>query len=329
MLLITLSVLNSQNLGHRLGGDIYKPENTLFSYNKALKLQKKKSFVYVEFDVRETKDGELIIFHDSTIKRLVPKNSHNLRVLKKHLKKKKFERIYIKDLTLSEISHLLLQKKAHIPTLKEVLEASIKWKLKKPMHIEIKQLDSDKARYKLVELITQYNKKIDISIIAFRKYFYKSFPFSPRWIQLFKEKGIEAYQIDKYSFTKNIPSCSPKETFTPLLSETSFSISKKSKRIQKFSFSLPKILKCSDTLQIGIFDGKDNSGDNGVTFRIENQEGKIILSGFSNSSSWEWFVLKPKQNRNFTLIIEDIDTSFTGKYPGNGGKVKVILRANR
>ncbi len=69
-------MVNAGNLGHRLGGDIYKPENTLYAYNKALKsLQNKKEFKNVEFDIRESKDGELIVFHDQTINRIVPKTN--------------------------------------------------------------------------------------------------------------------------------------------------------------------------------------------------------------------------------------------------------------
>jgi len=142
LLIILLSILaNAENLGHRLGGDVYKYENTLVCYKKALKnLQQKKNFKYVEFDIRETKDHELVVFHDSKIERVIPKNKHNIKILTRVLKKNKFEKIRIKDLTLKELRALSIAKDVHVPTLGDILESSIKWNLKKPMHIEIKFL---------------------------------------------------------------------------------------------------------------------------------------------------------------------------------------------
>ena len=67
--------LAADNLGHRLGGDVFKPENTLHAYRQALeKLQDDGDFEYVELDVQETSDGAIAVFHDTTtIKRIVPK----------------------------------------------------------------------------------------------------------------------------------------------------------------------------------------------------------------------------------------------------------------
>ena len=325
LILVFSTLSNAENLGHRLGGDVYSHENTLVCYKKALKnLQHKKDFKYVEFDIRETKDHEIIVFHDSKIERMIPQNKHNKKVLTQILKKKKFKKIRIKDLTLKEVRQLLITKNITVPTLEEVLTSSIQWGLNKPMHIEVKSLNSDKARYKLIDLINKFNKKLDISIIAFRKNFYNSFPFTPRWIKVFKDNNIEAYQIDKHSFTQNSSFYVSSETFTTLLSESSFLISKKRGRTQEFMFTLPKEIKGKNSLQIGIYGGADDSGDKGVTFNIRNKNGKKLLTGFSNAKAWEWFSLEPKDNREFILTIEDSDTKFIGKYPGNGGMVKVL-----
>jgi len=327
LLMIVLSILtNAENLGHRLGGDVYKYENTLVCYKKALKtLQQKKKFKYVEFDIRETKDHELVVFHDSEIERIIPQNRYNIKVLARVLKKKRFQQIRIKDLTLKEVRELLIAKDVHVPTLENVLESSIKWNLKKPINIEIKSLKSDEARYKLINLIKKYNKKLDIGLIAFRKNFYNSFPFPPRWINILKKNHIEAHQIDKYSFTDESSLCFGSENFTTLLPESSFRINKKNGRIKEFRLVLPKEIKCNGRLQIGIYGGKDDSGDKGVTFYVYDKNGKNLLSGFSNASGWEWFSFNPKNSREFILKIEDIDTKFTGEHPGNGGLVKVLL----
>jgi hypothetical protein len=326
LLIVIFSVLmNAENLGHRLGGDVYSHENTLVCYKKALKnLQYKKNFKHVEFDIRETKDNKIVVFHDRNIERIIPKNKHNIKILTKILKKKKFKKIRVKDLTLKEMTQLLIAKNVHAPTLEDVLKASIKWDLKKPIHIEVKSLHSDKARYKLIDLVNKYNKKLDISIIAFRKNFYNSFPFTPRWINIFKNNNIEAYQIDKHSFTEKSSYCSLSGSFTSLLPESTFLISKEVGRTQEFRFTLPKEIKCKDTLKIGIYGGSDDSGYEGVSFQISNKNGKNMLTGFSNTKGWEWFSLEPKDVREFILTIEDSDTRFTGKYPGNGGLVKVL-----
>ena len=326
LLLIGSIFVEAENLGHRLGGDVYSYENTLICYKKALtNLQSKKKFKNVEFDIQETKDNKIVVFHDREIKRLIPKNKHNLKVLKRVLKRKSFEKIRMRHLTLKEVKGLLLAKGVSIPTLEEVLISSVKWKLKKPMHIEVKTLHSDKARYQLIETINKYSKKLDMSLIAFPRNFYKSFPFTPRWIKLFQENHIEASQIGKHFFTKTTTFCSSSESFATLVSESSFSINKRNGRSKEFVFVLPKDTKCQDTIKIGIYGGSDDSGDRGVTFHLSNKNGKKLLSGFSNSTAWEWFTLNPKGNKKLILTIEDMDTKFIGKYPGNGGIIKVLL----
>ena len=325
--LIGISIcINAKNLGHRLGGDIYKPENTLFSYKKALKkLQDKKSFHYVEFDIRESKDGKLVVFHDSKIERIVPKTKHNLLVLSSVLKKKKFNKIKIKDLPLKIISKLQLEKKAHIPTLKDVLEASVKWKLKKPMKIEIKLIRSDKARYRLVETILNYNKKLDIILIAFSKNFYKSFPLPSRWIKVFKDNDLKCYQIDKYEFTASKFNDIKPLNYTTLLSESPFSVNKGKSRRKEFLFFLPKKINSNNSIKVGVYGGADNSGDKGITFRVETKNKELLFSGFSNAKGWEWFEFSNLNTRELILILEDYDTKFTGKNPGNTGKIKVLF----
>jgi glycerophosphoryl diester phosphodiesterase len=52
------------SIAHR-GASAYAPENTMAAFNQAVKL----GFDYVELDVRISKDGELIVIHDSNVKR--------------------------------------------------------------------------------------------------------------------------------------------------------------------------------------------------------------------------------------------------------------------
>ncbi|MEJ8778404.1 glycerophosphodiester phosphodiesterase [Pseudogracilibacillus sp. ICA-222130] len=61
-------------IAHR-GASKFAPENTIASFKKAIELQADA----IELDVRLTKDGELVLSHDSTIKRLTNKKGfvHN------------------------------------------------------------------------------------------------------------------------------------------------------------------------------------------------------------------------------------------------------------
>jgi len=74
-------------IGHR-GARAYETENTLESFKKALEL----GVNAIEFDVRATKDGKLIAFHDDNLKRVFGKdieiNASTLKELKKLSKNK-------------------------------------------------------------------------------------------------------------------------------------------------------------------------------------------------------------------------------------------------
>ena len=85
---------------HR-GGDEVKSENTLeaFEYSSDL------GFIYIETDVQSTKDGHVVIFHDSTLKRMVGINKS------------------ISDLTLEEIKRIELIDGGKIPLLYEALDS--------------------------------------------------------------------------------------------------------------------------------------------------------------------------------------------------------------
>lgn len=56
-----------KNIGHRLGASGTPLENTLAGLNNSLGLVDKRWFKYWEFDVRESSDGVLFVFHDDEI----------------------------------------------------------------------------------------------------------------------------------------------------------------------------------------------------------------------------------------------------------------------
>jgi glycerophosphoryl diester phosphodiesterase len=86
-------------IGHR-GARAYEPENTLLSFKKALEI----GVNAVEFDVRKTKDKQLVVIHDSDVKRTTDGEG------------------LVSELTVKEIKELSTRKGEKIPTLKEALD---------------------------------------------------------------------------------------------------------------------------------------------------------------------------------------------------------------
>lgn len=86
-------------IAHR-GASAYEPENTLRSFERAIELKAD----MIEFDVRQTIDGHLVVIHDDSVDRTT--DSTGLVGLK----------------TLSELKELNAGKGEQVPTLNEVLE---------------------------------------------------------------------------------------------------------------------------------------------------------------------------------------------------------------
>jgi glycerophosphoryl diester phosphodiesterase len=86
-------------IGHR-GARAYEPENTIRSFKKAIEI----GVDAVELDVRETKDGELVVIHDADVKRTTDGKGA------------------VSELTLEAIKGFSAEKGEKIPTLKEALE---------------------------------------------------------------------------------------------------------------------------------------------------------------------------------------------------------------
>ncbi|MDX1805512.1 MAG: glycerophosphodiester phosphodiesterase family protein [Paenisporosarcina sp.] len=71
------------NIAHR-GAAGYAPENTIAAFDKAIEMKAD----YIEMDIQRTKDGELVIIHDTSVDRTTEGSG------------------YIKDLTLNELRSL-------------------------------------------------------------------------------------------------------------------------------------------------------------------------------------------------------------------------------
>ena len=118
-------------IGHR-GAAGYKIENTISSIKKAIELK----VDYFEVDVQETKDGEIIVFHDFELDRLT--NSKGK----------------ISELNYSDIKKVVVKNEEHIPTLKEVLKLIKNENVN--IFIEIKTQNIEK---KVIEIALKYLTK--------------------------------------------------------------------------------------------------------------------------------------------------------------------------
>lgn len=127
-------------IGHR-GAKGYEPENTLKSFEKAIKL----GVNAIEFDVRETKDKELVVFHDSSVKCLTQ------------------GRGFVKNLTLKEIKSLKVEGEP-IPVFTETLDFIDK-KVEKIL-IELKVSDLESRVLKEVKKRGLEDRVIIVSFLA-------------------------------------------------------------------------------------------------------------------------------------------------------------------
>jgi len=125
-----------QIIGHR-GASVITPENTLKAFEKAIEL----SADYIEFDVQETLDGELVIVHDEDIKRITGRNG------------------IISKMTLNELKMLDFGEGEKIPTLEELIKLT-KNKIKLNCEIKVKDIAE-----KVINLIRKWDI-FDATIIS-------------------------------------------------------------------------------------------------------------------------------------------------------------------
>lgn len=79
-------------------------------------------------------------------------------------------------------------------------------------------------------------------------------------------------------------------------------------------------------LKIGIGHAADDSGDKGLYYAVLSSSGQVLQKEFIKSSSIDWGTMEVQPNSHFVLLLQDDDTSFEGKYPGNGGSLEMHLR---
>lgn len=133
---------------HR-GASYYEAENTIEAFDLALR----QGADVLETDLQITKDSQIVLFHDRTLKRLTGLDQK------------------IKDLTLKEIKQLkietnVLQKGVQVPVRSEIItleEAFIYFPATR-MNLEIKDTQSDIILTELYRLIRKYNRQDSVLV---------------------------------------------------------------------------------------------------------------------------------------------------------------------
>jgi len=126
-------------ISHR-GASGYEPENTVSSFRKAVALGAQ----MIEFDVRTSLEGELVIMHDSKVNRTTNGKG------------------YIRDKTLEELRELDAGNGEKIPTVEEVISEFAGTKFV----IELKEYNSED---KILDIIHKYKVINDVFIVSFHK----------------------------------------------------------------------------------------------------------------------------------------------------------------
>ena len=174
--LVTRRGLVLRNLGHRLGASGTKMENTIDGLMNSLGLVDNRKFKYWEFDIRESLDGIIFVFHDDQI--LVDG-----------------ELIETAKLNFSEIMKAGEDFGVNIPTFSEVVE--ILGDRKEDVMVEVKDLRTDAARR---TVITAISSKPNWKMMATPTRFLESFPSESRgyWERFTRDLDVELVRVGRH-----------------------------------------------------------------------------------------------------------------------------------
>ena len=164
------------NSGHRLGASGTKLENTVEGLRNAIDNTKDPKFKYWEFDIRESIDGIVFVFHDDTIEI-------------------NGELVEISKITFSDILEAGESLEIKIPTFNEIVN-ELEGRKEKVM-VEIKEVFSDGAR---MEIIQELSKLENWKLMATPERFEKSFPKDSRkhWSEEISNSGIELVRVGRH-----------------------------------------------------------------------------------------------------------------------------------
>lgn len=165
-----------KNSGHRLGASGTKLENTIQGLRESIENLDRKKFKYWEFDIRESIDGVVFVFHDDIID-----VNGELRELSK--------------MPFLEIKEAGEELDILIPTFEEVVIELEERKEK--VFVEIKEIFSDQARNEIINRISGLK---GWKIMATPERFEKSFPEESRdfWRKEIQKAKIELVRVGRH-----------------------------------------------------------------------------------------------------------------------------------
>lgn len=108
-----------------------------------------------------------------------------------------------------------------------------------------------------------------------------------------------------------------------LITRPEFSIPKTG--LVVYPIHVPKLQSNSAILDVAVENMYDDVGDGGMYANLLDERRKLVKRWFSRSEGWEHFQTTVKGESDWFLVLEDRDTRFTGKLPGNKGSIRVIL----
>ena len=111
-----------------------------------------------------------------------------------------------------------------------------------------------------------------------------------------------------------------------MIERQSFSINSEKARILEYPFRAPTLKSGRVAIHIGVGHGVDDTGDKGLWCRLVDTNGAVVSSRFVQSEGVYWISRVVPPGSQWTLLIEDLDTTFGEPNPGNPGTVEVHVQ---
>ncbi len=165
-----------KNPGHRLGASGTTLENTIEGLRDSLGVSSESRFRYWEFDIRESSDGVLFVFHDDTIESGGTK-------------------IETSGMGFGRIVEAGLELGIRIPTFWEVVK-ELEGR-DEPVMVEIKQISTDGGRKEVIDALSS---KPRWKVMATPERFEKIFPLESRnrWKEDFGAAGVKVVRVGRH-----------------------------------------------------------------------------------------------------------------------------------
>ena len=115
-----------------------------------------------------------------------------------------------------------------------------------------------------------------------------------------------------------------------LLPMTRWNIKSEATRTLSWPLKIPDFDESDEaTLSARFWGGADNSGDKGFYMRISDFWGKLLARSFSKTNQFHELRVPVKRDQRYVFEIIDEDTPFSGKQPGNRGRVEIKLELTK